>query len=227
MGMLGSFGINIPSTPAEFVARTLDQPTLIAPAGGLAATIFKNITKTTTKAAGGSFLKAALAGGAAGLGAALLLGGGGSQEVKPTQTTVTTPRQGQTRTEQIQESRQRMNDLSAAFRTAQVSKQAVDQTSSSDTTTTYDATGGGDVDIGGTTNIHTSNVETITHQGIDQAVIGQLTSLTESALQQPIQITNVIPTQETTATKTDSSMIILIAVAALAAIMFLKPKKGK
>jgi len=202
--MLGSM---IPSTE-EYVQRAF---------GGeqLAPVPVAGVTTKVVKYGGGAL---AVAGG-------FLLGrffGGGGQEVKPVQTTTVTP-ELTARQEQILETAQRMRDMMAKLKAKAEAKAEVK--TEPVLAPVYNITAGGDVDIGGTTQV--TETTTITHAGISQEAIGQLSQAFQAAQQTPQQITITMPEQKTEATQMDFGILALAAAAIIAVVVIFKGGKKK
>jgi hypothetical protein len=198
-----------PKTPTEAIKATIETPTVATGGvGGIGATVFKHITKTTGTrllplglAAGGGFL------------AASLFGGGGKQEIKPEQKTTVTPKQeAEQRLKQAQE--QYIRDLIARFKARLDVRVTPEVTVQPDIIPKYDIRDiSGSVDIGGVT--HITRTYTHTVSGIDQLALGQIAEALQRPLQIPSQITVTTPEQKTEATQMNTGILALIAAAAI------------
>lgn len=207
----------LPSTPTEAISATLETPTIV-PVGAPAAVVFKSITKT----AGIPLGKAALIGGAGLLGG-LLLGGGGGQEVTPVQETTQKPTMDLRERFEARQT-QAIRDLFQRAKGRAEAKAETDVTAAPIITPTYsDITAGRDITFGGITVPTTT--PTVVEAGVTQEQLGQLALALARQQQTPEQITTAVPTQTTIAAKADMGIIALIAVAGIAALMFLKGGK--
>lgn len=199
-----------PSSPMEAVKSSIETPAF-TPIGG----IFKGTTtalKVGTGIVGGFVLSS-------------LLGGGGTQTIQPVQQPTVTPTQDLRQRFEARTT-QAIRDLfqRAAGKVDAGADVKVDV--APDIIPTYNVQDvGGDVSIGGITHITPTDVGVSAQ--LDQALVGQLSSILQSGRQAPTQIT-ITPSQQITEAKQEgggSSLLVIAGLVIIAAIVLFKGKK--